>query len=225
MRWRIVGVTLLLISIVLAGLILIPIPASKSNTLLEWDKSVNGTIPLPYVYYDMDIAGPLFAAKNVTINPLGHPNNTNYVVNVLVNVFDYNVTPVEPAVVDLWIVNHTGALLIGSYLNNGTYPVNVTQPFEIPGVTAYCESIFKSLIVKPLQGLDYNGNYTVILINPYDGVTANVTIVIEDALTWTEYLMQPNVVNILLTAIIALTGGYLALKKPKKADRVKRRKK
>jgi len=218
MKWRAIGAILLLIAIVLASLTQIPFSTSRSHVLLEQDK-----LPVPFVNIELDLIGPLPAEKNVTINPLSTPPNSNYVVNVLVNAYAYNVTPTSPTAIDLWIVNHTGSNVIFNILQNGTYPINATEPFIIPGLKTYLESINKAFILRPLEGMDFNGNYTIMIINPYN-IEANVTVVVEDTLTTTTRLLQVNAGSVLLPAIIALVGVYMVVKKPKRENRVKRRK-
>jgi hypothetical protein len=214
MRWRIIGVTLLLVSIVLLGAMIFSYPTSnESRTLLDEQ------VPVIYVYAATEFGAPIVAERNVTINPPALSSNTEYVVNVLVKATQSNVTGNKPTLIDFWMVNHTGRNLVYSYLENETYLQYLNASDYLPGVRAYAQSIDSSLIAKTLRGLDYNGNYTAILINPYENIVANTSITIEETLITKGYLVSANVMSVSLTGVVAFVGLFLTLKRPKRASR------
>jgi hypothetical protein len=203
------------------GVLMIPriTTGTQNSVLYDSSKEVKGGIPVPFVYADQFV-GPVYPQYNVTINPLGRPSHTDYVVNILLDSKQWNKTSPGNIPLDLWVVNHTGKNIINSYLENSTYPVQLNRSgnFLFPGLKVYAESIDQSAVVGPLHGLDHNGIYTIMIINPYQGADfeANVTIVLEDTLTTYRYILEPSEITILSASAIALIGLGMILKKPKK---------
>lgn len=210
MNWRLVGIAILLISLILAVLLLVDFPiVQKSNVLLEQEG-----IMLPFVYPLGEPPPAMVPAVNVTLTPL---NRTNYIVEVLVVATVWNTTKWDPknaTLVDLWVVNHTGAQLLLNYIeNNGTYPINP----DVPGVKTYAKILnmgSPNRNIVRLAGLDYDGNYTVVLINPYREVDANVTLLVEETYWEPGRILPPNYVTLGFTAALAVVGLYVVVKGP-----------
>lgn len=195
---------------------------TQDSVLYDSTQEIKGGIPVPFVYTDQ-LVGPLYPQYNVTINPLNLPPHTDYVVHILLDSVQWNKTSPEPEPVDLWVVNWTGRNMINSRLENFTYPINATENFNWSGLKTYCESIDQPrtinqpAIVGNLHDLDYNGNYTIMIINAYQGTDyeANVTIVLEATLTTYMYILEPSEINMLSTLGVALVGLAIVIKKPK----------
>lgn len=223
MRWRIVGIVLLLVSIILLGTMVFSYPTGdESHPLL------NEQVPVLYVYEATEFGAPIVAEKNVTINPSAIVRahaNSEYRVNVVVNATKANVTGNVPALIDFWVVNHTGRNLIWSYLENETYfQFLPNASYVLPGVKAYAHSIESAIIAKTLRGMDYDGNYTLLLINPDQNTTAALTsILVEDLLITRGYLVNADAITISMTAISAVAGIFLIIKPPGKSSRHARR--
>jgi hypothetical protein len=210
MRWRIVGIVLLLISLVLSVLLFVDFPlAQKSNVLLEQEG-----VLVPFMYPLGEPPPALVPTPNVTLTPF---SRTNYIVEILVVATVWNTTkwnPKNATLVDLWVVNHTGAQLLLNYVeNNGTYPTNP----NVPGVKTYAKVLnmgSPNRNIVRLVGLNYNGNYTVALINPYRGVDANVTLVVEETYWETGRIVPPNYITLAFTAALAVVGLYVVVEGP-----------
>jgi hypothetical protein len=216
MRWRIIGIALLLVSIIVLGTMVFSYPTSnKSRTLLDEQ------VPVLYVYAATELGAPIVAERNITLNPLTQPPKTEYVVNVIVKATEANTTGNKEAPIDFWMVNHTGRNMIWSYLENETYLGYLPNAsYSLPGIKAYGRSIDSSLIAKTLRGLDYDGNYTIMLINPHEKVqAANTSIVVEETIVTMGYLVNADAVSISLTGVLAFAGIALAVKPPRKVSR------
>jgi len=220
MRWRIVGILLLLISLVLIVLLFVDVPmVPKSNVLLEQEG-----ILLPYIYPLGEPPPAFVLAPNMTLTPSG---KVNYIVEVLVRATVWNTTKWDSkkeVLVDLWVINQTGLELLLNYVeNNDTYPVNP----NVPGVKTYAKALnigSRGKNIVRLTGLDYDGNYTIALINPYTEVDANVTLVVEETYWETGRIVPPNYATLSFTAVLAVVGLYVVLKGPTWSNPKTRRK-
>jgi hypothetical protein len=224
MKRRVIGIIFILFSLVLAGLQLIPIIEKKSNVLLD-----EHGIPLIFLDTFREIDGTAtYAAKNVTLTPLGNPDNVVYEVDVLVIATVWNSSkPNNYTLIDFWVVNQTGALLFRELLNESSSPYIILTDLirdgtipSLPGIKTYAQSVDKAIIPKKLSGLDYNGNYTFILVNPYREVVANVSILVEEVKTVYMHIVKPSFLSILGTGFSAIVGLYLLIKKPRVSKRL-----
>jgi hypothetical protein len=229
MRWRIVGIALLLVSALLIILVSYEIVVKEEqHTLLDEEG-----IPLIYIWEAGEYA-PIWAERNSTLTPLNttltppdRPSNLKYTVSVLAKSTVWNSSATKEAPIDFWVVNQTGRKRLIGYLENGTYPTtgweNRTQ--ELPGVKAYAKGLDKALIVKFLQDMDYNGNYTIVLINPYKE-TSNVTVVVDETLTTKGHILELSpVVAAPMFVLMLVPGVYLTAKNPKWLGKRPRRRK
>ena len=214
MKMRLVGIVLFLGFIFLVGLQL-NFPIVRSNVALE-----EHNIPIVFLDLFRETTGePVFAEKNVTLTPSKNTSNVTYSVTALVAATVWNSTnPKNYTLIDFWVVNHTGRNLLYHYLENSSqtyyFYTNLTQPF-LPGIKTYAGSADKAIMVLRLRDLDYDGNYTLILINPYSEATANVTIVIEEVFTIERHFINPNNASISVTMVAAILGLYMTVKNPR----------
>jgi hypothetical protein len=210
MRWRIVGIVLLLVSLVLGVMLSVDFPlVQRSNVLLEQEG-----ILLPFMYPFGEPPPALVLTPNVTLTPF---SRTNYIVEVLVVATVWNTTKWDPknaTVVDLWVLNQTGAQSLLNYVeNNSTYPVN---PY-VSGVKTYAKVLnmgSPNKNIVRLEGLNYDGIYFVALINPYREADANITLVIEETYWETGRIIPPNYITLAFTAALAVVGLYVVVKGP-----------
>lgn len=216
MKWRVIGVLLLLLSLLLAALEFTESPIiGRSNVAFE-----KHGIPVVYVFAGGELAGPFFPEWNVTLNPL---NKAQYVVEALVQATVLNSTSTSIKVgndtlIDFWVVNKTGSKLLYDYLNNGTYYSWVGNTTSLPGVRAYAKGLnvggFGRVLVS-FEGVDYDGTYTVALINPHSFVNvANVSVTIEESWRLMGHIIEPNLVSVPVTVLLAFSGVYMAVKNP-----------
>jgi hypothetical protein len=229
MKWRVTGVILLVLVVLLAALEFTESPIiGKSNVVFE-----KHGIPVVYVYPEGELGGPLFPEWNVTLNPM---NKTQYAVNALVqatvlNSSDASVKVGNATFVDLWVVNETGSKLLYDYLFNETYYEWVGNSSGLPGVETYAKGLnvggFDRYLVT-FERVDYDGNYTVALINPHSFVNvANVSLTIEETWRLMGHIIEPNILSVPVTVLLAFSGVYMAVKNPswlsKEAKRRRRR--
>ncbi len=229
MRWRIIGIVLLLVSALLTSLVFLEVVVTEEkHTLLD-----ESEIRLIYLWEAGEFA-PIWAEKNVTLSPLNttltppdRPPNLRYTISVLARSTVWNSSVTEVAPIDFWVVNHTGRNRLKGYMENNTYPTtgweNRTQ--ELPGVKAYAKGLDKALIVKFLQNMDYNGNYTILMINPYKK-DSNVTVVVDETLTTRGHILELSPVVAAPVLILTLIPGvYLTAKNPNWLGKQPRRRK
>lgn len=209
---------LLLLSIVLASLhIEFPI-VNRSNVVLE-----EHGVPVIYMYPVSDFA-PFLVQMNTTLIP---SNKTYYNVNALVTATVWNSSLQNYTRIDCWVVNNTGRNLLNEYLENNTYEFSVQQLGlgAHPSVKTYAKGLDMDIKWFRFEGLDYDGEYWVVLINPYASVVANVSVVIEETWKETWRLIEPNIVSVSVTLVIAVVGLYMTVKNPgwlsKKARRTR----
>jgi len=205
MKWRYIGIPLFIFSIIFASLH-VELPIGRSNVVLE-----NNGVPVPFVYPVGIPEQPFPAELNVTLTPL---NKTDYVVEALVTATVWNSSSQNYTYIDFWVVNNTGMKLLYGYLLNNTYMYIINQTQALPGVKAYAKALDKALMVKRLQSLDYDGNYTLVLINPYEEM-ANVSIIVEETWKETGRLLEPNVVSVSVIVVTAVLGLYITVKNPR----------
>jgi len=218
MKWRFIGTMLLLLSIVLASLhIEFPI-VNRSNVALE-----EHGVPVVFMYPAGEFV-PFFVQMNTTLIP---SNKTYYDVNALVTATVWNSSLQNYTRIDFWVINNTGRNLLYEYLENNTYEFNIEHLGALPSVKAYAKGLDMDVKLLQFEGLDYDGEYWVALINPYASVVANVSVVIEETWKETWRLIEPNIVSVSVTLVIAVVGLYMTVKNPrwlsKKARRTRTR--
>jgi len=200
----------------------------EKHTLLDESK-----VPLVYIWEAGEFA-PIWAERNVTLSPLNttltppdRPPNLRYTISVLARSTVWNSSVTEVAPIDFWVVNHTGRNKLIGYIENNTYPTTgwENRIQELPGVKAYAKGLDKALIVKFLQDMDYNGNYTILMVNPYKD-TSNVTVVVDETLTTRGHILELSpVVAAPMLVLMLVPGVYLAAKNPKWLSKKPRRRK
>ena len=220
---------MLLVSALLVSLVFFEIVVKEEkHTLLDESK-----VPLVYIWEAGEFA-PIWAERNVTLSPLNttltppdRPPNLRYTISVLARSTVWNSSVTEVAPIDFWVVNHTGRNKLIGYIENNTYPTTgwENRIQELPGVKAYAKGLDKALIVKFLQDMDYNGNYTILMVNPYKD-TSNVTVVVDETLTTRGHILELSpVVAAPMLVLMLVPGVYLAAKNPKWLSKKPRRRK
>jgi hypothetical protein len=179
------------------------------------------SVPVFFLDLFRDTTGePIMAEKNVMLTPSEKTNNVDYFVNALVIATVWNSSnPKNYTLIDFWVVNSTGRnFLYNDILQNSSYAyyyyTNLTQPY-LPKVKTYAFSVNKATMVLRLRNLDYDGNYTLILINPYQEVTANATIVVEEVFVIERHIITPNFASVSATTVTAVLGLYMVVKNPR----------
>jgi hypothetical protein len=190
MQRRVFGVFLLLISLVLAILLSAKVPFVRSNKL----------------FVGNDVEAPFGASNfyNLTLEPLG---KEDYHVEI-------RLSPVNSSIqIDFWAVNATWVGPLMEFVSYDVFQPDYPdgKPFNL--MKTYAKKINITGITQfELTGLDYNGTYGLVLINFFEN-TQYVSVSIEERYVEPppRALLEPNSVNITITAAIAIAAIYFVV--------------
>lgn len=199
-RMKTLGLILLFLSLLLTLLISI-----KFQNVISRNFPIENPVEVPYGAHNF---------YNLTLEPIG---KEEYHVKV-------KISPIEqPIQVDFWAGNSTG---IGILLNaTNVYGMVFEEDYPDKGIFNMIMTYAKEINITgtrrfELTGFNRNGTYCLALLNFFE-TTQYVSVTIEE-----QYLdpvprsiLEPNLINILITSGIAIIGVSILVKGSRKSVR------
>lgn len=197
MKWRrFLGAFLLLITLLLAILLTVKIPFTKTNK----------------IYDD----------KQITVSSNGEPYSLNITVDSS-NKTDYHVeVTLSPYYkMDFWAVNASGLGILTGFISTGeTFRSEYPGQYPYTTIKTYAKAINVTQTTSfELKNLTYNGTYCLAFLNFYAD-SQNVSVTVEERyLESVHTVLEPNLFNIVTTVLVLIAGIYFVVPKRRKPHR------